>query len=44
METTYFPQVDDIVDVVTADFFPEKKGVARGVRAWNDLDLARSGL
>jgi 2-oxoisovalerate dehydrogenase E1 component len=44
METTYFPQVDDIVDVVTADFFPAKKGERRSVRTWSDLDLARGGL
>jgi 2-oxoisovalerate dehydrogenase E1 component len=44
METTYFPQVDDILDVVTSDFFPEKRVNRRGVRDWNDLDLARLAL
>jgi len=44
METTYFPQVDDIIDIVTSEFFPEKKVNKRGVRNWNDLDLARLAL
>lgn len=44
METTYFPQVEDILDVVTSDFFPEKRVNRRGVRDWNDLDLARRAL
>jgi len=44
MESTYFPQVDDILDAVTSDFFPEKRVNRRGVRDWNDLDLARLAL
>ncbi len=44
METTYFPQAEDIMDVVNSEFFPEKKAAPRGVRTWSDLDLARSGL
>ncbi|MBB3931821.1 2-oxoisovalerate dehydrogenase E1 component [Kaistia hirudinis] len=44
METTYFPQVEDILDVVTGEFFPEKRSNRRGVRDWNDLDLARRAL
>jgi 2-oxoisovalerate dehydrogenase E1 component len=44
MEDTYFPQRDDIIDVVTADFYPEKKTNQRGIRTWNDLDLARRAL
>jgi len=44
METTYFPQADDIFEVVTAEMFPEKHSNRRGVRTWNDLDLARAGL
>jgi len=44
MESTYFPQVNDIIDVVTQEFFPQL-GVARlGVRDWDDLELARRGL
>jgi 2-oxoisovalerate dehydrogenase E1 component len=44
METTYFPQCEDILDIVTGEFFPEKKGNRRGVRNWNDLELARMAL
>ena len=44
METTYFPQVDDIVDIAAAEFFPGKQAASRGVRTWSDLDLARGGL
>lgn len=44
METTYFPQVEDIVDIVAGEFFPEKKANRRGVRDWDDLDLARRAL
>lgn len=44
METTYFPQAHDIVDAVMADFYPDRPANRRGVRAWDDLALARSGL
>jgi 2-oxoisovalerate dehydrogenase E1 component len=44
MESTYFPQVDDILDVVTSEFFPEKKANRRGVRGWDDKHLARLAL
>jgi 2-oxoisovalerate dehydrogenase E1 component len=44
METTYFPQVADILDVVTGELFPEKRSNRRGVRGWDDLDLAARGL
>ena len=44
MEATFFPQAHDIVDAVMADFFPDRRANRRGVRDWNDLDLARSGL
>jgi 2-oxoisovalerate dehydrogenase E1 component len=44
MENTYFPQSHDIIDVVTQDFFPSLNEKIRGVRTWNDLDLARLGL
>ena len=44
MESTYFPQAHDIVDIVAAELFPEHNRNRRGVRTWNDLDLARRGL
>ena len=44
MESTYFPQVDDILDVVLAEFFPEKRANRKGVRNWDDLALARQAL
>ena len=44
MESTYFPQPDDIIDIITGDFFPEKKSNRRGVRNWDDLELARLAL
>lgn len=44
METTYFPQAHDIIDIVTGEFFPEKRTNKRGVRVWDDLDLARRAL
>jgi 2-oxoisovalerate dehydrogenase E1 component len=44
METTYFPQAHDIIDVVTGEFFPSKRTNKRGVRSWDDLDLARQAL
>jgi 2-oxoisovalerate dehydrogenase E1 component len=44
MESTYFPQAHDIVDVVTGEMFPDRRANRRGVRTWDDLDLARRGL
>lgn len=44
MEATYFPQTDDIIQIITAEMFPEKHSNRRGVRNWNDLELARLGL
>jgi len=44
MESTYFPQAADIVDVVAGDMFPDRNRNRRGVRNWDDLDLARRGL
>ena len=44
METTYFPQAHDIVDVVTTEFYPDRKANRRGVRDWDALALARRGL
>ncbi|MEM1288141.1 MAG: thiamine pyrophosphate-dependent enzyme [Pseudomonadota bacterium] len=44
METTYFPQAHDIIDVVNSEFFPDRRSNKRGVRTWDPLDLARAGL
>ena len=44
MESTYFPQVDDICDVVLGEFFPEKRANRKGVRNWDDVALARQAL
>ncbi|AYM19963.1 hypothetical protein At15955_49780 (plasmid) [Agrobacterium tumefaciens] len=44
MESTYFPQVGDIIDVVTSDFYPAKKTNRRGVRDWDDRELAKLSL
>lgn len=44
MESTYFPQVGDIIDIVTSDFHPSKKANRRGIRDWNDIELARNSL
>jgi 2-oxoisovalerate dehydrogenase E1 component len=43
METTYFPQAHDIVDIV-GEFYPERKIARGGVRNWNDLELAQQAL
>ena len=44
MESTYFPQSGDIVDLATAAFYPAKATKRRGVRAASDAELARFGL
>jgi 2-oxoisovalerate dehydrogenase E1 component len=44
METTYFPQADDIIDIVCAELIPEKKQNRRGLRDWNEVELAKLGL
>ncbi len=44
MESTYFPQAHDIIDIVTQEFYPEHAGVTKGIRRWNDQSLAASGL
>lgn len=44
METTYFPQAHDIVDIVCCELIPEKTIERTGLRGWDDLDLARRGL
>jgi len=37
-------QVDDIIDIITGEFFPERKTNRRGVRNWDDLELSRLAL
>lgn len=44
MESTYFPQADDIVDVATTELFSGVRAERRGVRGWDDRDLARRSL
>jgi len=44
MEATYFPGGDDIIDVVCAELIPEKKQNRRGLRDWNEVELAKLGL
>ncbi|URK89562.1 hypothetical protein LP421_33840 (plasmid) [Rhizobium sp. RCAM05350] len=44
MESTYFPQAGDIIDVVTSDFYPAKKTNRSGVRNWDDRELAKVSL
>jgi 2-oxoisovalerate dehydrogenase E1 component len=44
MESTYFPQVVDIVDVVCSDLMDDRTFNRRGIRSWDDRELARMGL
>ncbi|MDE2383463.1 MAG: dehydrogenase [Alphaproteobacteria bacterium] len=44
METTYFPQVEDIIHLVTSEFFPGKDSNQKGLRNWDHIELARLGL
>jgi len=44
MESTYFPQAHDIVDIVSRDFYPEHAGVADSLRQWDDKAMALRGL
>lgn len=44
MESTYFPQSVDIIDVVTQEFYPDTNTARQGVRSWDDQELARQGL
>jgi len=46
MESTYFPSAADVLDVVLGQWFPERDvaGRERGVRGWDELELARRGL
>lgn len=44
MESTYFPQTEDAVDVVCAELFTDRSFNRRGIRSWDDRELARRGL
>ena len=44
METTYFPQAGDIVDLVLGQLKPERRGNRIGIRDGDDLELARRAL
>ena len=44
METTYFPQAHDIIEIVTSQFYPDTHSNRRGFRNWDDRELARNGL
>lgn len=44
METSYFPQADDIIGIVTSQFHPRTNSNRRGIRNWDDRELARNGL
>ncbi|MCB1497425.1 MAG: dehydrogenase [Bauldia sp.] len=44
MESTYFPQAQDIIDIVCCELIPEKNTDYRGLRGWDGLDLSRRGI
>lgn len=44
MEDTYFPQPADIVDAVLIDLMERAGTNRRGLRGWDDLELAKLGL
>jgi len=44
MESTYFPQAQDIISIITTEFYPVHSGVASSIRNWDDQALARRGL
>ena len=44
MESTYFPQSNDILDVLSNELLPQLNRQPSGVRRWDDQDLARRGL
>jgi len=43
-EKTYFPQVADLVAVVCGELVPEAKTNLRGLRGWDEAELARLAL
>ena len=44
MEKTYFPQAADLVAVVCGELVPEAKTNLRGLRGWDEAELARLAL
>jgi 2-oxoisovalerate dehydrogenase E1 component len=44
LEASYFPQAEDIVDIVCNDLIPGKARPATGHRGWDSVELARMGL
>ncbi len=44
MEATYFPQPHDVCDAVRIDLMGESGLNRRGLRGWDDIELARQGL
>lgn len=44
MEATYFPQAHDICDAVRIELMGETGLDRRGLRGWDDIELARMGL
>jgi 2-oxoisovalerate dehydrogenase E1 component len=44
MESTYFPQVADIVDGVCSELMGDRSFNRRGIRSWDDRELARRAL
>jgi 2-oxoisovalerate dehydrogenase E1 component len=44
LEASYFPQADDIIDILCNELIPGKARPATGNRPWDSLELARMGL
>ena len=44
MESTYFVQANDIIHVITTDFYPVHSGIVESIRDWDDQSLASKGL
>ncbi len=44
MESTYFPQAADVIDVICAELLGERSFNRRGIRSWDDRELARRAL
>ncbi|WP_127145590.1 alpha-ketoacid dehydrogenase subunit alpha/beta [Pelagibacterium montanilacus] len=44
MEQTYFPQPADIIDIVTGEFYPERRSNRLGIRNWDDIELSKLGI
>jgi 2-oxoisovalerate dehydrogenase E1 component len=44
LESSYFPQASDIMDVICAELLEDTSFNRRGIRTWDDRELARRGL